>query len=394
MKFGFCVYDVGPAKNNKIIAQVAKEMGHEVVVVPFQEESAWTKYRDELFLCDLVIGSFSSFKTMSDGTRVPVMEEINLVNALPRNQDRGYLPFVVAEDIPGPALRLNAIPGFEGFKAPLAGAIVAMPGQHEEAVRKGGKGFSYRDVVYLGPPCHWKESYDAMTSGEPISFSHRFLGECYRERVSSRDATVFYIGGKDIFRDNALLEIIVNGWRRLRLFENYQTAFNWDRLVLVFKRHSGEKGALQKEAFKKKAVEAFAWRDEFLKDVWQMELDPSWSVPELIRASMVTVFDGSRTDSIAAAYARTGSSLYYYDEVSIQNIANQGGPGHFFVSTLGGALEVEGLAQFEAGLDLLLTPEGRKWLRVSQEKNFPLPDDWDTAPKIVRYLERLARGEI
>ena len=110
----------------------------------------------------------------------------------------------------------------------------------------------------------------------------------------------------------------------------------------------------------------------------------------------MTVFcGGGPTEAIIAAYARM-TAIYIWDKETEASLKGQGiASGTWFPAEKGGVYKVdmahpEGPSLKDAIVHLS-TPEGVAALRATQEQNFKVPDDWNTAAKVVPFLEEITR---
>jgi len=63
----------------------------------------------------------------------------------------------------------------------------------------------------------------------------------------------------------------------------------------------------------------------------------------------------------------------------------------WFVEELGGAFKASSALSLSSAIKLLSGDVGKKMLAQTQAENFPVPEDWGTETKIVRFLENLVR---
>lgn len=97
----------------------------------------------------------------------------------------------------------------------------------------------------------------------------------------------------------------------------------------------------------------------------------------------VSVFVGGPTDSIGGAYARR-PMLYFDDpDVVAHNLSQNLPDGRWFVPERHGAAYASANNMHERIDWLLAHPEA---LRGEQERNFPLPATWDTAPALAAVI--------
>lgn len=358
-KIGFYAYDVGPGNMLKLIAEAAAKMGHEVVVLPPQVRGVSAERGKEMADCNVVLIGLSSFQTQ---------EEIALLDQLlPLG-----IPVVVIEDVPGTCLR----PMAKDYAPKISCAIVSMPFAETDA-----RSFGYKNVVYLGPPHHWGKAFKDIELTLAIRDSIRgrltaIDGELGVVRpIIYSDAIIYCPGGKNAVFVNKILRLVIEAGKKAL----------GDRLVFAFRGHPGEKA--EKEADKQLFQQMFAEREIMLKEVTHLQ-NADFNNAQLIAASDLTIYTGGMTDSINSAYARL-ASIQWYDDETRASLQKQGIlSGKWFVGELDGARQVTSPGEMTDAIKTLLTPQGQEELHRHQEQNFPLPVTWDTAPEIVRFLEK------
>lgn len=386
MHIGLFAYDVGPGAMLRMIAETAKKRGHTVTIAPPQRPAAsenggeYTLLVPELASCDvLIIGGPASYQPE---------EEARLLKSLPDK------PFFVVEDMPGTSLR----PKFpHELVERSAGVFLAMP-QWARQVEEAG----YSQVEYIGPPPHWGSLFETITGPSIRDQLYKTMltedGGTHSEPVWSDDKILFFCGTKDSIVNNEVLARLCAAGKNLLRREQF---------VLGFKPHPGErpKEPAQNASHEEwdvywqrqsAYVHACDDRQKILSGaVWHLDFRTVRVRNDLLLATLIKSVDvpvvtGGTTNSIAAAYARI--AVGYYDAGSVVEYNQKHGMSDgrlFFVAELGGVLVLDGREQgrFEEGIQSLLSEEGRAKLRETQEKNFPLPETWDTAPLIIERIE-------
>lgn len=343
MKIGFYAITVGPAAMLKLIADAAVARGHEVVIGE-RLKPVPDNQLPEFQQCDVVLIGTSS---------LGIEEELKLVQTLPPTTK-----IVVVEDVPGSSLRPRA----KEILDRVSMVIVAMPQWVKTAEE-----FGYARACYLGPPAHWKTSYDAMTRGRNRRAEFRKRCPGLEHPLAPDDVVFFYGGIKEHLLNNRILRVIAEAGQVLL----------GDRFVLCFKNHPGEPNDLV----------AFAERTAILEGHWVLAAWNGLTLPEIVKSVDVPIFTSGATDSIVAAYARL-PALYYTDELVREYRVSIGSPeGRWFVADLGGVMTINGPSMAEAAIRRFLSPEGKQYLRKKQETNFPLPESWDSAPRIIEFVE-------
>ena len=151
-----------------------------------------------------------------------------------------------------------------------------------------------------------------------------------------------------------------------------------ERFVLAFKVHPGEEVC---ELLLRK-------RADILKNATLLDVD-GYTSPELATFSDLAYFTGGSTDTIVSAFARRKNVIYYTDEMVRNDNLKMGIVGKWWVTRLHGVHEIDGPEEFTARTLYALNASGKAYLAANQEKSFPLPETWDTAPLVIEYLERV-----
>lgn len=364
MNLGFYSYDVGPAQMLKAIADTAVKLGHNTVLLPPQIHEVSAEQADDTYNCDAVFLGLSSFQTQEE---LVLAELLNLRN----------IPFIIVEDTPGSSRRDKAKGDEFNVPAKAAAVIVAHPAELEKA-----RDFGYKKAVYLGPPPHLGDAYkklmDAKASGLRKKLNKK--DKTGLSPIQPQDKIVFVPGTKDPVMDNIVLSAVVTEARAV---------IKPEIMVLGFKKHPGEKpeSAEEENIFKM----AHAVRNEILKSVSLVDIE-DYSLSELISAADIIISYTAATESIIAAYARL-NTIYFYND-TVRNYLKRLGlkTGEWFVAEQGGAYKIEGSSQIAGAIKTLLSPDGQKALRAEQERHFPIPETWDTAPKYINFAESLIKN--
>lgn len=366
MKIGLYAYDVGPSKNLAKVRDVAENAGHTVVWAPTQATLS-TEQLAEFASCDIVATGLCSISSVLPDAERLLLDYVHKTT-----------PFVVIEDVPGTSLR----PLMKGYTHKVASVFVARKEDISET-----KAFGYDDVRYIGPPPHWKDTWDALAMSSVRADFRKVDRAGTFAPIVSDDVIIFFNGTKESQAVNNTLAAIANAVHALL----------GDRFVIGFKPHPGEEPKPGRADF----AEAHARYRELMKER-EVILNGAWvadfgehknDVYSLLRSVDIPVFSGGATDSIIMAY-RNMPAIYYTDDSNIAGMKDQiaGSAGKWFVAELGGMLKAEGAAELREAIATLLSPEGRDAFRKQQAAAFPAPDDWDTAPKIVAELESIVNA--
>lgn len=374
MKLGFFCYDNAAGDAMAILAKVAGELGYTAVLFPKQVHGAIQRAL-EMRDCNFVVTGLSSFQTQ---------EELDLVAALPTE-----VRWVVFEDVPGACMRPLVKERGMANRAGLV--LLASP-----AMADAARAFGYGNSVHLGPPPQWRKEYDGLMAAIAANKRAEMMFGLaddngvykYNCRIDNggHDTVVGLIGGKDPEENDRIIGIVVDAIDNM-----------YDDPVFAFSQHPGEKAerkpGMSDEEYQKEVgrfERLFAERKQILidSDVWVADT-ASWKGVELAAAADVMVYASGTNISIAGAYARR-PAVYLNDEGVRARIAKQsGGDGSWFVAELGGAIKAGSGEELADCLKTALSDSGKEGLRRSQEAAFPIPDDWHTEVKIIKYLEGL-----
>ena len=114
-----------------------------------------------------------------------------------------------------------------------------------------------------------------------------------------------------------------------------------------------------------------------------------WGGSQVAGAVDVMIYASGTNISIAGAYARV-PGVYLDDEGVRSRMVEQTGQEKWFVAELGWAHKASGDFGLSMALNILIKdPAARQVLYHDQEQAFPLPEDWHTETKIVRFLEQV-----
>ena len=358
-KMGFYSYTVGPAGMLKAVLSSAEKAGHQTLQFEENKPGIVAARKDEM--SDLGVALLGL-----DSDRVE--EGLELIDYLfSRN-----IPIVVMEDTPGSVLRPKA----KEYTPKVAACLVAMQNGID-----GAKSFGYERVEYFGPPPHWGVSYRDMMdkpSRRP-EFKKRVGSEVVDLDTSDQ---IMYVPGTKVPE-------VVNVAIRGSVDAGKQTL--GENFVFHFRRHPGEVPNKNKPGDEERFSKLFEERKPLLEGLTILEPGDS-NNPQLIRAADITIFPGGGpTESIVAAYARI-PTLFCWNDLVAQGLRDIGiQSGKWFVAELGGSLKVTNSDELASGINSLLKGDGCERLKKMQEKNFPLPKTWDTAPRVVELLEGVAR---
>lgn len=366
--FGFAGYDVA-ARNLSDFAEILTARGHRTILVPPQQHNIpGSAIEMGMLGADVVVVNPSSFQTY---------EEENLVSIL-RAVGKQTLKIVVWEDLPAVSLRIHP-----PYARKVDRVLVALPEAINLVKSHYGSG---TQVFFVGTPHHWSKLCRDIEVGSTIRpQAMKKLGAGDVQPIASTDFLVYVPGSKGTLWVNRTLDLALEASIRV---------LGKDRLVFGFGQHPGERAEKPEEqvGFER----AIAERAEILSrhpDVYMLEA-PGFTNSHKIGASDVAIMNGAPNESLGVAFSRR-KGIYYWDEpIAKPWLELQAVPGgKWFVAEAGGLLKVDGTVEassrMEAALRSLLTEAGSAALRASQERNFPLPATWDTAPAIVDFLERL-----
>jgi len=367
MKLRCYGYDAVFANLFPPIVAEAEKRGHEKPIVPpHGVRGVAAEWKDEMRDCDVALVGLSSYQTQ---------EEVAFLEALQR--------VIIIADVPTSELRPKAQKWVQAQRdlpmsqRKLKGLLLALEASRGAAIRFG---YPPEDIYYLGPPPHWGASYRQMVDIDlPVVRLQlrKRRGEDEPERLADDDFLVYVPGTKITPVVNAMLRGTIETCREI---------FG-DKFVLGFAPHPGEKPESPEEEVPFAA--AVAERQQLLKglalaDVVKIRNPQRYALADLV------VMSGGPNETISGAYARNDRMAYYRDENTIAALAASGvGGGKWFVAELGGAYAF-GSESFREAIRFVTSPEGRVHIRAQQEKNFPLPETWDTAPAIVDFLEEVA----
>lgn len=361
MKIGFYSFTVGPANMLKEIASTARLMRHEALVFKENEPGVVATRKEEMSDCDIVAIGLDSARPEEGLELAEYLFSLDI-------------PVVAIEDTPGSVLRPMAKPFAPKFKC----CIVAREGGIGDALA-----FGFSRVQYVGPPPHWGVSYRQMMEGPSIRphFSKIVGGQ--NVQLDPKDKVIYVPGTKIPEIVNTAISGAIKAGKQVL----------GDNFVFCCRRHPGEKPNEKVPDDAERFERLFAEREDMLKGVTMLEPGKA-NNPQLVRAADVTIFPGGGpTESIIAAYARI-PTIYCWGDVVSRELKKIGiDSGKWFVAELGGSMKVEG-EEVVIALSSLLGKDGwmRNNLRALQEKNFPLPDTWDTSASIIAVLADIVRA--
>lgn len=361
MKIGFYAYDVGPAQALEEIADFAKRSGHETVVLPPQIRDVSAEQAENMYGCDVALIGLSSFQTQ---------EELILALLLARKK----IPVVIIEDTPGAACREKA--KSQEFDLPKITAAVIVA--HDSSI-KTAEDFGYKNVHYLGPPPHWGVSFKKLMAAKASGIRRKLKKQHGAKllKIAPADKIIFVPGTKDPALDTVVLTVVTEEAKKIIPPGNF---------VLGFKKHPGEKPESPEE--KPLFTRSHETRSNILKDEWTVDIK-NYSLSELLPAADILISYTAATESIVAAYARLNVAYFYNEKVRYYLRRLGIKSGEWFVAELGGAYKIEDTEHIAGAIKALISPAGQKALRKEQEKHFPLPKTWNTAPKYLEFLKNI-----
>lgn len=360
MKIGFYCFDHAAGDAMKILAEAAITANHEVVLFPKQVRGL--AQGDDIIGLDAMVTGLSSFE---------IDQELAFADICIR---RG-IPWFVFEDVPGACLRPKAKE--RAYYAKLV--ILAHPSGAQAA-----QDFGYAGSVYLGPPPQWRVEYETLMTAKKenwrIKMRKKIGGGSATFDLGQDDRVIGLIGGKDPAENNRIIKLLMS----------VVSEMGKDNVVIAFGRHPGEKPNPEKIGDEEVFRRAFSERSEMLESVWTGTTDDTgvWKGSRIAGVADMMVYASGTNISIAGAYARV-PAVYLDDEGVRARMRLQTGQEKWFVAELGGAFKASGLQDLKAALHSLLTSSlARQDLYHLQEQSFPLPDDWHTEHKIIRFLEQ------
>lgn len=359
-KLGFYAYDVGPSRVLEGIQDIAKEMGHETVMLPPQVQNVARDRIEELRACSLVLLGLSTHETD---------QEIALADTLMKDG----IPVVVIEDTLGTSLR----PAARSIAPTVTADIVALPAGIETA-----HSFGYKKELYLGPPSHWGEDYKKILDAESLRPTLRKVrpGNGESVPIGEDDILINIEGGKG-------RPLQIN--KVLRSIRDAAFALFGDRVVLSFGKHPGERAEKNEE--QELYARAYEDRERALSEKGLWTIDSKLSNAQRVGVADLTVFSGGGpTQSITGAYARKTTAYWMQDAPGIMK-DQIGGTSSWFVADLGGTYPLMSAdpERLQKDLQILFSAEGQAALHAKQVEQFPLPEQWDCRRKILAFLETL-----
>lgn len=352
-KFGFYSYDVGPGNNMELLAAEAKKRGYEVVN-PKKQAPLSKEALVALRGCCVVVTGLSSFETR---------HELNIVRNLPDNTN-----WVVFEDVPDSCLRPEA----RDYAFRVDRLLMTPHTKLEDVAR-----FGFRKNICLGPPPLWGVEYHELMRAKAMHLRKGMektasIGKAFLP-LQSTDELAGFVGGKEPNINNLVLAMLIHALE------------NKFRSVIGFSQHPGEKATKPED--EERFARAFEARADMLRQCWH--LAKNWKGVEVGATADVMVYAGGTHASIAGAYARLPGVYLDIPEVR-DRMVKQTGKETWFVPELGGCYKasnsVDNLASV---LRLATSEEGKAELLATQEAAFPIPDDWNTAAKIIDHIEQL-----
>ncbi|MFY9493491.1 MAG: hypothetical protein WAP55_03385 [Minisyncoccia bacterium] len=362
MKIGFYCFDNAGGDAMSLLVGAAKAARHDTALFIKQERGL--AQDSNMVGLDAMITGLSSFEPEQELAFAEICREHNI-------------PWYVFEDVPGACLNPKAKDW-----APKAKLVfLALPSGADDA-RK----FGYPGSVYLGPPPQWRVEYETLMAAKAENWRARMRkvvgGGLAMFGLDQNDKVVGLIGSKDPEENNRVISVVVSAMRGM------------DNVILAFGQHPGEKPNPDKPGDQERFERAFAERSKMLESVWTgVTNDTSvWKGSRIAGAADVMVYASATNISIAGAYARV-PGIYLDDEGVRARMRAQSGQEKWFVAELGGAFKVSGLLSLKVRLNMLINdPLTQQDLHHFQEQSFPLPDDWHTERKIIRFVEQTFRS--
>ncbi len=361
MRVCFAAYDLGPRANLELIAKKARDLGHEVVVIP-SEKILNPSSAGVIAISDVLVTGLASFETEADLLAASC--------ALYRS-----VPWVVFEDVPGACRRPKAQALIEKSSA----VILAHPA---EEFRQQAVEFGYRPEVltYLGPPPQWRVDYEVVQEAISQNLREKVYmvpargGDLVNVPQSSR--IIGLIGGKDPAINNKVLRLIA------------EAIAGQSDFAIAFSQHPRERAEKpEQEAMFARAMDE---RMQILHNLNQVMVKHLKGA-EVVGLADIMIYAGGATNSISGAMLQRCQIYYEDDTVRARMRDQQNGWDTWFVTEMGGAIKAHTPEGLGASLKVLTTLAGKEMLARNQTQSFPVPADWDTETKIVRFLENLVR---
>ncbi len=360
MKFGFFCFDNAGGDAMSILADAAYQAGHESMLFPKQVRGLAQNSESEVTGLDAMVTGLSSFE---------VDQELAFADLCVKSR----VPWYVFEDVPGACLRPKAKEWANQAKL----VFLALPSGADDAAK-----FGYPGSVYLGPPPQWRVEYEKLMQAKAENRRARidkavYGGMMFRS-LGPYDKVIGLIGGKDPEENNRVIQIVV------------AAIAGMENIVLAFSQHPGEKPDPDKpeevECFRRLFLE----RNRMLERIVWANTN-QWAGAQVVGVADVMIYASGTNISIAGAYARV-PGIYLDDEGVRARMVKQTGQEKWFVAELGGTHKASGDFGLSMALSTLIKdPATRQALYHSQEQAFPLPEDWHTETKIIRFLEQTIR---
>jgi hypothetical protein len=297
----------------------------------------------------------------------------------------GAVPFVVVDDLYAAPFRSHA----KEWAPKAAGVIVALDFQKEDA-----EAFGYQKdrIFYVGPPAHWKEGYVRLRDGADEREAMNLQNGGNTFPLSRGHFVVFFAGSKYPLQNNAVLEAAISAGR---LVGGEQFALSWRPRPRLDEEPAQLPSGVSVEAKQKREEEVakleplFAYRQKLLAQVSLVDFGKA-SMQACMLSADAPILTGGSTDSLLASYARK-PFVYWHDAHNVGHLRSTGvsEDGTWFVAEHGGGRVVGNAEELREAFLEFKTPEGLAAVRAAQEKAFPTPQTWDTAPLIVELVEKL-----
>lgn len=241
--------------------------------------------------------------------------------------------------------------------------------------------FGYGLVYYLGPPPQWRADYEATKAAIERNIRTTVMrlavGASSPSDIRNGDVIIGYIGGKEPNINNKMLVILCDIARENQPWYN-----------IAFGKHPRERA--EKPEDEEHFQEAFLQRGAILSEVNHVVTD-GLKGADIVGLADIMVYASGATNSISGAMLQRPQIYYEDDDVRARMKVQQNGNEHWFVADLGGVVKTCSPSGLSRSLNLLFTPAVKEVLAQTQAKNFPVPVDWDTETKIIRFLENLTR---
>ena len=367
MKIAIYAFDRGPYSMFSFVAEAARKRGHEVIQMSAAQLMPTEEFMTRAHSANIVLVNFSALQKNAE---VQFLEQL------------GEVPFVVVDDLFGAPFR----PYAKEWAPRAAGVILALDFQQKRA-----EDFGYRKhcIFHVGPPAHWQEGYLRLRDCGDQRMNMGLTQGGFFLPVSPKDFIVFYAGSKYPEENNNIIEGVITAGRAEA---GERLALSWRPRPRLDEEPPQLPAEASEEQKRKRKTEVaaleplFRRREELFQSLPLVDFGKA-SMQECMKSADVSILTGGSTDSLLASYARV-PFVYWHDEQNVHHLQTTGASdGQWFVAERGGGRVVGNTEELRKAFQEFRTPEGLTALREAQERAFPLPKTWDTAPLVVELAE-------